>query len=173
MSICENCNNSLDNLIIFCPTCEYPISGSEKDKSKYLADQILKKSEVEESIGQLKKARIMLFFIGVFNIVIPFLPFFKVNSTQIYVGVIIGSITILFGVLSFKIPKVAFLIPLVIVGLYYLILLFVFTHLFLVGFVWKLFVFSILGYGYFSAKKASKILNENEYLAKKMGFVNK
>jgi len=77
---------------------------------------------------------------------------------------------IIFGLLTFKIPKTAILIPLIIMSIYYLLMTILSPFTLLNGLLWKMIIILGLGYGYFSVRKSNKILDENEYLASTLGF---
>ena len=171
MEHCKNCNEKIINPSLYCEICEFPIGAGEKEQSKFLADQILKKSDVEESIVKLKKGRQILIAIGIYNIVIPLLPMFKgLPIDQIIISMIIGIISIVFGLLTFKVPKLALLIPLITICAYYIFLIFFDFQLFFRGLIWKALIVSVLVYAFWGVYKSDKILKENAYLATKLGF---
>jgi len=171
MNKCKNCESVFTEGELECIVCKYPLSGTDQEKAKFIAQQIIQKSDVEESLDKLKKARIILLVLGAFNIVAPFTPLFKTGDTIIlYVSLVLGALFITFGLLTFKFPKIATLVPLIVISLYYLAVL-IFTPLaFFKGMLWKLIIIMGLGYGYFSVRKADKILKENPYLAFKLGY---
>jgi len=171
MNKCKNCEAIFTEGEVECIVCKFPLGGTDKEKSKFIAKQIIQKSDVEESLDRLKKARIILLVFGAFNIIIPFTPLFKsTDSLVIYISVVFGLTMLIFGLLTFKFPKIATLIPLVIMSLYYLVLLIFIPLAFFKGMLWKFIILMGLGYGYFSVRKADKILKENPYLAFKLGY---
>lgn len=168
---CKNCKTEIIDSSLYCNVCEFPIGAGEKEQAKFIADQILKKGDVEESIEKLKKARIILIVVGVYNIIVPFLPIFKnITTEQIVASVIIGIVSIVFGLLTFKTPKIALLIPLIVICSYYLLLIAFDFYSFYRGIIWKVFIVSGLIYAYLGVRKSDRILKENEFLASKLGF---
>lgn len=168
---CKICNTEVSDELAICTVCNYPIKGTEKEQASYVAKQVIQKSEVEQSVDRLKKSRIILFALGAFYIIVPFTPLMKTNSsfTMIF-SIVLGVIFLGFGFLTFKKPKIALLIPLILTVLYYFILFLISPILLFKGVLWKMIVLLGLGYGYFSVRKSDKILKENKYLASKLGF---
>lgn len=171
MTECKNCKNKVLDESLICEICNYPIGGSESEQAKFIAKQVIQKSDVNESIERLKKARLLLFVLGAFYVIGFLIPVINKGSTiSIVISMIIGLIFIGFGLWTFKRPKPALLIPLIITILYYIILLLVEPSYLWRGVLWKIIVLSGLFYGYFSVRKSDKILKENKYLASLLGF---
>jgi hypothetical protein len=113
----------------------------------------------------------ILFGLGVFYFIVPFTPLMKTNSSVIMIiCIVLGVMFVGFGFFSFKRPKIALIIPLSLVVLYYLILLIINPFYLWTGVLWKMIVLMGLSYGYFSVRKSDKILKENEYLASVLGY---
>ena len=171
MITCKNCKTEINEDEQICKICKYPVQGTEKEQASFFAKQVMQKSSVKQSIDRLKKSRIILFVLGAFYVIVPFTPLLKTNKSFVMIiMIVLGVIFIGFGFLSFKKPKIALLIPLILIILYYLILLFINPVLLYKGILWKMIIFLGLGYGYLSARKSDKILKENKYLASKLGF---
>lgn len=171
MNNCKNCNANFNDNDVKCILCNYPLKGNNKEQAQFIAKQIIQKSDVEDSIEKLKKSRLILFLFGGFNIVATFIPFFNLtNPYQKYFSIGFGLMFIAFGFLTFKIPKTAILIPLVIVSLYYVLITIISPFTFFNGLLWKMIIIMGLGYGYFSVRKSNKILDENKYLASTLGY---
>lgn len=170
MTKCKNCNTEIND-VIECSICKYPVGGSEKEQAEFIAKQVIQKSDVLQSIERLKKARLILFALGAFNILAPFTPLFKnTTSFQLIFSISLGVILIGFGFLTFKRPKIALIIPLSLFVIYYLILFFINPIYLFSGILWKMIIIMGLGYGYFSVRKSDLILKENKYLASILGF---
>lgn len=168
---CKNCKSEISENLLVCNICKYPIGGSEKEKGSFIAKQVMQKSDVLESIERLKKSRLILFLLGVFNIIAPFTPLLKNPSLFQYVfSITLGAILIGFGFLTFKKPKTALIIPLGLFLIYYLVLFVINPIYFFSGIIWKIIIIVGLGYGYFSVRKSDEILKENKYLASVLGF---
>ncbi|WP_194766798.1 hypothetical protein [Tamlana sp. I1] len=172
MTECKNCKTERIESEEFCDLCNYPIKGTEKEQAAFIAKQIMQKSDVLQSIERLKKSRNILFLLGAFNIIVPFLPIFKISTTFEYVfSISLGLILVGFGFLTFKKPKIALFIPLSLFIIYYVILFLINPIYLFSGMIWKMIIIMGLGYGYLSVKKSDKILKENTYLASVLGFV--
>ncbi len=170
MTECKNCKTEVLNDSPVCEICNYPIAGSESEQAEFIAKQVIQKSDVKESIERLKKARLLLFILGAFYVIGSLIPIINKGALSIVIGVIIGLMFIGFGLLTFKRPKQALLIPLVIIVTYYIILLLVMPEYLWRGVLWKIIVLTGLSYGYFGVRKSDKILKENKYLASLLGF---
>lgn len=171
MNTCKNCQSETTINEVNCMICNYPIKGTAQEQASFISTQILQKSDVEESLARLKKARTILWILGAFYIIVPFTPFFiSSNGFDIGLNVIIGVLFAGFGFLTFKQPTTALLIPLILTTIYYVMLLALDPAMFVQGLVWKVIVVAGLGYGYISVKKSNKILKENPYLASLVGF---
>ena len=168
---CKNCKTEILETTSICHICNYPIEGTEKEQASFIANQIIQKSDVEESIERLKKSRMILFAIGAFYFLVPFTPLMNVNTSfELIFSIVLGLIFVGFAFLTYKKPLIALAIPLTLTVFYYLILL-LFNPIYLwTGILWKIIVLMGLGYGYFSVKKSNKILQENPYLASVLGF---
>lgn len=170
MNTCKNCKTEYQAEEAVCVTCRYPLGGSEDEQAVFVANQVLQKSYVSGSIERLKKARNILFVLGVCHAVFAFVPVFSPTGIDmglnLFFGILFGS----FGFLTYRNPKIALLVPLLFMSCYYLLLLSFQPLLFISGAIWKILILSGLGYGYFSVRKSDRILKENEYLAGLLGF---
>jgi hypothetical protein len=171
MKECKICKTAINEEQAICNVCKYPLKGTEQEQASYVAKQVMQKSDVEESIERLKKSRNILFAVGAFYIIAPFTPLMVTPSTfALIFSIVLGIIFVGFGLLTFKKPLLALMIPLSLTVLYYLILLLINPLYLWTGILWKMIVLLGLGYGYFSVRKSNKILKENPYLASKLGF---
>lgn len=168
---CKICKTDQEEDQTICRVCKYPLLGTEKEQAVYVAKQVMQKSDVLESIKQLKTARGILFGLGGVYVVMSSISYVKYNDfySSIF-NIALSLVFIGFGFLTFKRPKIALLIPLILTVLYYLVLLFINPFYLWQGVFWKLIVLIGLGYGYFGVRKSDKILSENEYLASVFGF---
>jgi Ca2+/Na+ antiporter len=171
MEECKICKTAINDELTVCNVCKYPLKGTNQEQASYVANHVIQKSDVEESIERLKKSRNILFAVGAFYIVVPFTPLMNAPSTfAMIISIVLGCIFVGFGFLTFKNPKMALIIPLSLTVLYYLILLIINPLYLWTGILWKMIILLGLGYGYFSVKKSDKILKENKYLASVLGF---
>ena len=162
---CKNCKTNLPENSTICGVCNFPVSGTEQEQSLFIAKQSIAKVEVQDSKQKIKNARWVLLFAGVFYVIIPFTPLLLSNNTFVTIlSILIGGFFIIFGLMSYKIPKVAFLIPLILILLYNLLILALNPVELMNGLLWRLILIIGVGYGYFSATKASKLLKKHQYL---------
>lgn len=168
---CKNCKTEAEHGTPICTICNYPIQGTKEEQASYIANQVVQKSDVKESIEKLKTSRIILFIIGGFYILIPLTPIMKTNSSiDLTFNILLGLVFIGFGLLTYKKPIIAIGVPLGLIVFYYLILLFIDPIYVWNGILWKIIILVGLGYGFFSVRKSNKILKENKYLASVLGF---
>jgi O-antigen/teichoic acid export membrane protein len=163
---CRICKTEGEELDAFCQVCNYPLKGTKQEQASFGAKFIMQKGDVKDSKGFLQKARVLLFVLGGILIIGPFIPFFSPqNNIVLIINVIIGLFFIGCGLLSLKKPKIALLIPLVTIVTYYLLLLVFSPYYLWHGLLWKTIILVILSYGYFSVRKADKILKKYKYIA--------
>lgn len=166
MSHCRICKTDGDDLDAFCKVCNYPLKGTKQEQASFGAKFIIQKGDIKDSFEYLKKARILLFILGAIMIIMPLLPFFySPNKIVLIINIVIGLFFIGCGVLSIKKPKMGLLIPLITVMSYYLLLLIFSPYDLWTGILWKTIIVVILSYGYFSVRKADKILKKYKYIA--------
>ena len=171
MNTCNVCKSGYSEGTSHCAICRFPIDGSEKDQVKFRAKLVMQKSDVVYSFKSLTKARIVLFLLGTFFLVMSFIIFNRLGGKiDIFLNIGIGIVFIGFGFLSFKKPKLSLLIPLCIIVLYYILIALIDLTLLWQGLLYKVIILSGLGYGFFSVWKADKILKENPYLAEQLGL---
>ncbi|MGB0522663.1 MAG: hypothetical protein ACPGJS_06870 [Flammeovirgaceae bacterium] len=171
MVTCNNCKREARDEEQICEVCNYPIQGTDKEKAVFIAKQVTQKSDVQEAIQRVKTSRIILFVIGAFYLVMPFISAANRSSNFVLgINIFLGLLFLGFGFLSLKKPKIALLIPLILIVMYYLLLLFIDPYYLWTGVLWKVIILVGIGYGYFSVSKADKILKNNPYLASTFGF---
>ena len=170
MTSCNNCKTDRSNLEVFCGLCNYPIQGTKKEQAVFISTQVMQRSDVNEAFTRLKRARILLFVIaGLYGLTGIYLFLNEVTEIAIS-NMVITALFLGFGFLSFKMPKLALAIPLILVVVYYLLLLFIDPILVWQGFVWKIFTIGVLSYALYSVWNADSILNANPYLASLLGI---
>ena len=161
IKVCKNCKTEYNDHDIICKNCKYPLQGERKEQASFIAKQIMHKSDVEDSVRRLKKARIILFIVSAYFFLSPF------------VSIVLNGLTftnIISAIISF-ILGIVFLIPLILTSIYYVILLFIAPYdLFWRGIMWKMIIVLGLGWSYYSVRQSDKVLRENKYLASLIGF---
>ncbi|MCD4724127.1 MAG: zinc-ribbon domain-containing protein [Bacteroidales bacterium] len=166
MIICPTCKTNYEIQPETCTKCGFPFTGTEKEKSIFIGQQILKKGNVSDTKDRIKRARIILWIIGGLNILSPFLIYNNNPLQGIYIitGIIIGLIFIGFGFFTYKKPLISILIPLILLLLFYIIGAIAEPISLIQGIIWKVIFVSGLIYGLISIIKAEKIRKESEFL---------
>ena len=116
----------------------------------------------------------ILFGIGIFYVILPFTPLVQYDSVfDTALNVFLGLLFIGFGILTRESPKLAILIPLILIIAYYLFLGIEEPRYILSGFIWKVLILSALIKGFVGVRKADNIIKENDYLASTIGYGKK
>jgi len=166
--ICPSCKTEFEKQPEVCSNCAFPFAGTEKEKSIFIGQQILKKGKVSDTKDGIKRARLILWIIGGLNIVSPFF-IYNTHSTGaifIIVGIILGLIFIGLGFLTYKKPFISILISLILLLLFYTIDGLANPSILFQGIIWKIVFLSGLIYGLVSIIQAEKIKKESEFLKK-------
>jgi hypothetical protein len=150
-----------------CDNCGYPFSGTDKDKSHFVAHQVLKKGKISDTRDRIKNARIILFVIAGFNIIVPFFKYSDTDFGGVLIGlsILIGLIFLVFGILAKRKPFISILIPLVLLLVFYLLGFIVEPATLFRGILWKALFIGGLLYGLISIKESEKIKKESNHLA--------
>lgn len=164
--ICPTCKSNYENQPQICTKCGFPFNGTEKEKSLFIGQQILKKGNVNDTKDRIKLARVILWIIGGLNILTPFIFYNNNPAREVFIitGLVLGLIFIGFGFLTFKKPFISILIPLIILILFYTIAAIAEPITLFQGIVWKVVFLSGLIYSLISIIQAEKIKKESEYL---------
>lgn len=168
---CKNCGTSVSENDKKCDVCRYPLAGTSEEKAKFIARQVMEKSHVQESLNKLRKARNILYGVAaVYLFATIFYYFSDLGSFVVSLSAILCIAFVGFALLTFKRPKIALLIPLILASTYYLVLFMVDPLLLWRGILWKMIVLLGVGYGYAAVLKSDKILRANPYLASVLGY---
>jgi len=165
--ICPNCKSNYEIEPPTCSTCGFPFNGTDNEKSLFIAQQILKRGKISDASDQIKKARIILWFIGGFLILVSFLNLIKNPMREIYIfGVLffLGLLFIGFGFLTYKKPIISILIPLIMLLLFYTMEEIAEPNTLFQGILVKFFFLFGLLYSLVSVIKAQQIRKESDYL---------
>lgn len=151
-----------------CDSCGYPFAGSEKDKSHFVAQKILKKGKISDTKNSIKRARVVLFILAGMNILLPFLMYRNAESKWLTIGfsVAIGMIFLFFAFLCKRQPFISVLVPLII-----LVLMYVSNAIFdpmtlFKGVFFKIIFLSSLTYCLINITKSNKIRRESHFMAR-------
>ncbi len=166
---CPTCKTNYETQPEKCNNCGYPFLGTDKEKSHFVAHQILKKGEISNTKDSIKKSRTILFVIAGFNIIVPFFRFnnHEYAGFMIGVSIFIGLIFLLFGFLAKKKPFISILIPLILLVSFYFIDALIEPATLIRGIIWKILFISGLVYSLISIKKSDRIRAESTFLASK------
>jgi hypothetical protein len=164
MTTCPTCNTYYDVQPQCCATCGFPFLGTEKEKSVFIGQQIVKKGHIADTKKRIKVARIILWIIGGVNTI---MALFFILQNNLYRGIevlLVGLLFIWFGFYTCKKPLISILIPFVLLLLSYTANAIVAPALLLDGLLWK--VLSLLGLliALVSVIKAEKLKKESEFL---------
>jgi len=167
---CQNCQITINETIEDCLNCGFPISGSQEDKTKFIAAIVTQEGEIRDAFRKLNVARGVLVFLAVFHLlIVPLLNFSSMTPADLYYYFISGGFFAFCAALSFKFPSAALGISLgVIVGFYVLLASFDISLL-LAGWLWKIVILAFLTLGLVYVLKSKRILAKNSYLASKFG----
>jgi len=164
--ICPVCKSNYDSPQEICKTCNFPFSGTEKEKSIFIGQQILKKGSIDDAKVSIKRARIILFLIGGFQILNGFI-FYLQNPAlerEVIFQLILGLIFIGFGIFVFQNPLVFVSISLGILVSIYLVSAIIDSTTLLKGISWKaVYLFGLI-YSLVKILQADKIRKQNKHL---------
>ncbi|MFT5600648.1 MAG: hypothetical protein ACI9N1_000884 [Flavobacteriales bacterium] len=166
---CPTCKTEFEAAIDNCDSCGFPFAGTDKEKSVFIGQQIMKKGKISETKKSINQTRIVLFVIAAFYIIVPFLQYSNVQSATVLIAlnVIVGLVFLTFGVILKIQPFIFILIPLLILIGFYTLAAIIDPLSLMQGLLWKaLFISSML----ISLKgiwDSEKIKKESGHLASK------
>jgi len=162
MTTCKICKTDYEILPQTCQKCGFPFAGTEKEKTAFSVQQIIKKGHIEESKKHIKIARVILWIIGGFNLVSSF--FYSEDSVTMITAIIIGLIFIGFGFYTYKKPFISILIPLSFLLLVHTIIAIIEPATIFQGLILKIIFLFLLIYALVSVMKTRKMMKESEFL---------
>jgi hypothetical protein len=167
--ICPGCNTTNNSESELCVSCGYPFDASEINQSKFIGQLILKKSAITDAKTKLKHARLALWAIGAYFIlstlyIFTVISFDLLPFTYYLPGIFFGLIFVSFGFLSYRLPLISIIIPLVLLIAYWVFSAVIDTNSLLSGFFFKIAILMVLGYALLSAFKAQKLKKESHFL---------
>ena len=91
---CPTCKTEFEAAIDNCDSCGFPFAGTDKEKSVFIGQQIMKKGKISETKKSINQTRIVLFVIAAFYIIVPFLQYSNVQSATVLIAlnVIVGLV---------------------------------------------------------------------------------
>lgn len=167
--VCPGCKTENDKEINNCAQCSYPFNATKAEQSKFIGQLILKKSTISEAKTKIKRARIALWVIGayfIFNTLFSFMFIsFDLLPIVYYLPLIFfGIIFIGFGFLTYRLPALSIIIPLVLLASYWILNAVLDTNSILSGLFFKVAIVMILGYALISVFQAQKLKKESSFL---------
>ena len=166
---CPNCKTDYHSQPEICLECNFPFIATDKEKSIFIGQQIMKKSSINSTKDSIKSAKIILISIAVLNLLSSVFMFFTSDLNNIFLGVslIISSIFLFFSYKIQEKPFQSILIPLIILLFFYSIdAIFVNPKYMLNGLLWKAIFIGGLVYALIEIKASDKIKKESKHLAK-------
>ncbi len=166
---CPICKTEYESLPGKCSHCGYPFAGTDKEKSTFAAQQVLKQGQIDDAKDRIRQAQIVLFLIAAFNFVIPVLQYTnsKIDMLALILSCGIGLFFLIFGLLAKREPFMSILIPFILLIVSYILAAFANPATILSGIIWKVFFIGSLSYCLVRIKKAEKVKKESNYLASK------
>lgn len=164
---CPNCKEEVSQVEIYCENCNFPLSGTEKEKSIFIGRQIANKSKIETAKESQGKAQKILYLVGAFQLFNAFRAYSNsLDSSSIIFYIILGSLLVLFGFLSSKKPLLFISLAFVMMLGYYAFLYSINPEYLFQGILWKIVTLGFLGYGSFGAIEEQDIKKKNKFLNK-------
>ncbi len=166
-SICPICKTKYDPLPEECTHCGYPFAGSDKEKSKFAAQQILKQGEITDEKDRIRQAQLVLFVIAAFNIMLPIIQYTnaKIDTFMLTMYIGVGLFFAIFGLLAKREPFLSILIPFCLLVVSYLVDAIMNPATLPIGIFWKILFVGSLLYCLIKIKKSEKLKKESDYLA--------
>lgn len=165
---CPNCKKAYYFYIEKCENCGYPFSGTDLEKSHFVAQNIMKSCKIIDTSKSIKIAKFILISIGSFNC---FISLFLFNSYFNYpiiylIAFLIGIIFIFSGVFIRKNPIIAITIPFLMLLIDYILQGIADYSLFMRFIIFKLVIICLLIYSLVKVIEAEKLKKESNYLSK-------
>ena len=149
---CSYCKAEVSQVEVFCESCGFPLSGTDKEKAIFIGQQTLRKSKIDNSAKMIGKTRIILYVVAgiqVLNAVLVYVRFSSVIDVIFYL--VIATFLATFGYLSPKKPILFVSLALCVMLGYYLILFLANPMLLYNGIIWKFAIVMALLYTLYDA----------------------
>lgn len=164
---CPNCKEEVSQVEINCENCNFPLAGTEKEKSIFIGKQIANKSKIGDAKESQGKARKILYIIGALQLLNAFIAFNSgLTTADVVFYVILAVLLILFGYLSSKKPLLFISLGFALMLAYYALLYSINPEYLFRGSMWKVVTLGFLGYGIFGAMDEQDIKKKNKFLDK-------
>ncbi|OEK07685.1 hypothetical protein A8C32_17045 [Flavivirga aquatica] len=115
LKYCPACKNDNNSKVDFCIKCDFPLTGTEKDKSIRIGKFIGKKGIIFDADNSLEKSRKLLYYAAAFFILGIIINFSSLTNNILALGfnISIAMVILTCGILIKKAPLVFLLIPLI------------------------------------------------------------
>lgn len=165
-SQCPSCKAAYEVQPVVCAQCYFPFEGSEDEKAKFIARQIMNKGHISDTKERIKRARILLFIIAGTNIVFPFFMYAKapLGPILIALSVVVGLVFLFFAFRAQKKPFSSIGIPFILLLASYILGFVIDPASLFRGLLWKGVIISGLGYALWSINKSKQIYKESKQL---------
>jgi hypothetical protein len=102
---CENCKQEVDHENVFCPSCGYPVKGTDQQRYAYSVQLSRRKSMLGDAEKRIKEARTAIFVVaGLTFIGGLFVGISKDNSAAMVVNFILTILYLIFAAWCTKNP---------------------------------------------------------------------
>ena len=166
---CPNCKTDYETTPDQCANCGYPFAAGDKEKSQFIARQIMKRGKIKDTRNSIRSARIILFIIASINIIFPVIISLTrpVHEITLVLGLITGLVFLVFGFTAKKYPFISVLIPLIFLVIVYGLSAIADPSSIMRGILWKIIFLSILIYSLVNIIQSEQIKSESKHLAEK------
>jgi hypothetical protein len=164
MITCKLCKTEFSEQPDTCHHCGFPFNGTREEQGKFIGQQLLKSDAVEDTGSHITKARIILFVIGGFDLLILAMSWMLIPGYIKIIGLAIVAIFIGGGILARRYPIPSILIPLLVLLSYHTLMGIIDTRLLAQGMLWKVISLFVLSFALFSTIRAEKLKRESEFL---------
>lgn len=154
---CPNCSTEIQGNPEFCVNCGFPLNGTEKEQSKFYAQQAMTRSKVKAAPKQIRAARNTLFIVGGINLAVGIFYFFAHDlMEQLIAGGIIFLIYLGLGFWSQTKPLIALILGLLVYVSFIILAAILNPASIVSGIIWKVIIIAYLAKGINSARELQK-----------------
>ena len=163
--VCPSCGTNYQELPDKCEYCKYPFSGSDTEKSMFVAHKIMNAGRIDKTQSSLKRSRIILFVVAAVYLMFGLLSF--PDMLELIANLFLGFIFLIFAIIIKKAPLVSVIVPLTLVIGFNILSFLIHPALIFSGLLWKVLIIGSLSYSLYGIILSEKIKGESKYLASK------
>lgn len=163
--LCPYCKSEVSKVAIFCEQCDFPLEGSETEKTAFLKEQASTTSLLRDTRITIGRTQIILYVIAVFQFLNAAIAYFgakDMTSTAFFAS--IGLLLSVFSYFSKKRPIVCIALSLATMLGYYGYLYTIHPNFLSEGLLWKLAIILFLAFALFDAVYGKYIKDTNKHL---------